>query len=973
MSLPRLPVIREIERKELNLFFGAPIGYLFLAAFLAVTLFVFFWVEAFFARNIADVRPMFEWMPVLMIFLSAAITMRMWSEERRTGTLEFVATLPASTWEFVLGKFLACWLLLGLALLLTLPIPVIVSFISELDWGPVFAGYLAALLLGGAYLAIGLYVSARSDSQIVALILSALLCGVFYMLGSPLLVSLTGGWLAELFQSLGAGSRFESITRGVLDLRDLYYYVSIALVFLALNVYALTRERWAHDGNKTTHRNWQVGTALLAGNLLLANVWLGSVSGARFDLTEGRIYSISDATHGYLEQLREPLLIRGYFSEKTHPLLAPLVPRMKDLLREYEVAGGGKVRVEILDPAKDPEAEDEANTKYSIRAVPFQVADRHQASLVNAYFDVLVAYGDKYEVLGFRDLIELKVTGESDIDVQLRNPEFDLTRSIKKVLYGFQGGDSLFASISDPVTFRAYVSADEQLPEQLVAYRPVLDKALNTLTEKSGGKFKIEFVDPAAGDGSVANTIQQKYGFQPMALSLFDEKQFYYYLTLEQGDLVVQVPLPEGLAEEATTKGIEEGLKRFASGLLKRVALVTPAPAGGENQFMPQQGNQFTQLRDFLANDFEVESTNLNEGVVPTGVEMLMILDPEGLSEKQVFAVDQFLMQGGTVVLAAAPFDATISENSLMATPQTTGLEDWLKAQGIQIGSTLVMDPQNTPFPVPVTRQVSGFSFQELVMLDYPYFVDVRGEGMSDIAAFQGLPQLTIPWSSPITVTDQGKEGKEVLELLRSSEGAWVSPDTNVVPKFDENGLSAFAPQGETGRQLIAVGLEGRFESYFKGKKSPLLAAEKADAAEDAPDPEGGAAAEKAADTPVPSSVIEHSPESARLLVIASNSFVADQTLRMVGAADGTFYTGTVQMLVNLVDWALEDQSLTGIRARGHFNRTLPPLEEDSRFVIEYVSYALALFGVFVVWLVWRQIRSAKRRQVQAWMQGGAA
>ncbi|MBM4206087.1 MAG: ABC transporter permease, partial [Gammaproteobacteria bacterium] len=331
MSLPRLPVIREIERKELNLFFGAPIGYLFLAAFLAVTLFIFFWVEAFFARNIADVRPMFEWMPVLMIFLSAAITMRMWSEERRTGTLEFVATLPASTWEFVLGKFLACWLLLGLALLLTLPIPVIVSFISELDWGPVFAGYLAALLLGGAYLAIGLYVSARSDSQIVALILSALLCGVFYMLGSPLLVSLTGGWLAELFQSLGAGSRFESITRGVLDLRDLYYYVSIALVFLALNVYALTRERWAHDGNKTTHRNWQVGTALLAGNLLLANVWLGSVSGARFDLTEGRIYSISDATHGYLEQLREPLLIRGYFSEKTHPLLAPLVPRMKDL------------------------------------------------------------------------------------------------------------------------------------------------------------------------------------------------------------------------------------------------------------------------------------------------------------------------------------------------------------------------------------------------------------------------------------------------------------------------------------------------------------------------------------------------------------------------------------------------------------------------------------------------------------------
>ena len=162
----RWSVIRDVQRKELNLFFSAPIGYLFLGAFLAVTLFVFFWVETFFARNVADVRPMFEWMPVLMIFLSAAITMRMWSEERRTGTLEFVATLPASTWEFVAGKFLACWLLLGLALILTLPLPITISIIADLDWGPVIAGYLAAMLLGAAYLAIGLYVSARSDSQI---------------------------------------------------------------------------------------------------------------------------------------------------------------------------------------------------------------------------------------------------------------------------------------------------------------------------------------------------------------------------------------------------------------------------------------------------------------------------------------------------------------------------------------------------------------------------------------------------------------------------------------------------------------------------------------------------------------------------------------------------------------------------------------------------------------------------------------
>ena len=150
-----------------------------------MTLFVFFWVEAWFARNVADVRPMFEWLPVLLIFLSAALTMRMWSEERRSGTMELVFTAPPATWEFVLGKFLACWALIGIALALTLPLPLSAAYIADLDWGPVLAGYIAALLLGGAYTAIGLFVSARTDSQIVSLIVASFACGAFFLAGQP--------------------------------------------------------------------------------------------------------------------------------------------------------------------------------------------------------------------------------------------------------------------------------------------------------------------------------------------------------------------------------------------------------------------------------------------------------------------------------------------------------------------------------------------------------------------------------------------------------------------------------------------------------------------------------------------------------------------------------------------------------------------------------------------------------------------
>ena len=969
--------MRRIAAKELTLFFASPTGYLFLAAFLAVTLFVFFWVEAYFARNVADVRPMFEWMPVMLIFLASALTMRLWSEERRTGTMEFVFTVPARTWEFVLGKFGACLCLLGIALLLTLPLPISIAFHADLDWGPVLAGYAAAFLLGGAYVAIGLFVSARTDSQIVSLIMASFACGAFYLVGSPVLTELASGGVADFLRALGAGARFESITRGVVDLRDLYYYLSLGGVFLALNVYGLEVQRWARDGERSRHRAWMFGTTLLAANLLAANLWLAGFSGLRIDVTEGRIYSISEATRGYLAQLREPLLIQGYFSAKTHPLLAPLVPRMRDLLAEYEIAGGGNVKVRIIDPADDPELEDEANTKYGIRPVPFQVADRYQSSLVNSYFDVLVSYGDEYEVLGFRDLIEVKVEGEADLKVLLRNPEYDITRSIKKVLYGFQGGSSVFANIQSPVTFTGYLSADEKLPEALAEFRAVVGGVLDELQAESEGKLSVEFIDPDADDGAVGAEIAQKHGFQPMATSLFDANVFYFYLTLSDGETLVQVPVPEALSAEAAKRGIEEGLKRFAAGLLRTVALVTPpAPA----PYMAQQGmagNQFSQLQGLLANDFDVETTDLAEGVAPEAADLVIVVDPKDLSDKQVFALDQFLMKGGTVAVAASAFEANFSAQTLTAAPRVTGLEDWLNHLGVGIGESLVLDPANAAFPVPVTRNVGGFSFQELVMLDYPYFPDIRAPSLNpDSIMTSGLPQVTMAWASPIELDADKNAEREIVELLRTSPGSWLSTSTDVLPRINEQGLSAFAPDGDQQSRLVGVMVSGRFDSFFKGKTSPLLQEEEAEEEDTEADAVDEAATEEAAredELGTVTSVIERSPESARLFVFASNGFLADQTMRMLGSADGTIYGNSAQLMVNVADWSLEDQTLLGIRARGNFNRTLPPLEEDQQALVEYLNYGFALAGIGVVFALQRR-RAAKARQTYGgWLAGESA
>ncbi|NLX18294.1 MAG: ABC transporter permease subunit, partial [Desulfobulbus sp.] len=220
-------ILHAIARRELSVFFATPAAFIFFGAFLGTTLFIFFWVETFFSRNIADVRPMFEWMPLLLIFLSAAITMRVWSEEQRSGTLEPLLTAPVRPVTLVAGKFIACFTLVAIGLLLTHPLPVTVSLLGQLDWGPVFGGYLASLCLAGAYIAIGLFVSAQCNSQIVSLIVTTLVCMALYLLGSDTLTAFFGNQAGEILKLFGAGSRFASITRGVIDLRDLVYSMSL--------------------------------------------------------------------------------------------------------------------------------------------------------------------------------------------------------------------------------------------------------------------------------------------------------------------------------------------------------------------------------------------------------------------------------------------------------------------------------------------------------------------------------------------------------------------------------------------------------------------------------------------------------------------------------------------------------------------------------------------------------------------------
>lgn len=971
--------VRRICQKELALFFASPLAWLFLFAFISIELFVFFWAEAFFARNIADVRPLFQWMPLLLLFLAATLTMRLWSDERRSGTLEHILTSPQPLWHFVAGKFSACLLLLLLALTLTLPIPVTVSLLAELDWGPVLSGYLAALLLGAAYLAMGLFVSSRTDNAIVALLGSVLLGLLFYLPGSSLLAGLVSADVAAILAQISTSSRFDAITRGVIDLRDLYFYLSLVAVFLALNALMLERERWARE-RRLTPTQWAKTalTGLIAANFIGANFWLSQLPQLRLDTTAGAQYSLSEVSKQQLAGLQEPLLIRGYFSANTHPLLAPLVPQLQDLLKEYQVAGRGKVKLELVDPTTDAELEQQANQQYQIEPVPFQVADRHQSAIVSSYFHVLLQYGSEHKVLSFRDFIDVKTQGEADLQVLLRNPEYDISRQIKKLQAQYQSGGDVLAQLPGTVTLNAYVSPETELPAQLKTLMQQLPQTLQQLRGRHSAQLPLQ--QQAMTDKAITERISATFGAQPMVLDLLQPQPFWFFLTLQQGERELAIPLT-ALDQTALEQSIKATLQRFVPGLEQTVALVngTSMPAG-----YGASGSTFNQLRELIGTELNVISEDLTDGKVAAEADVLVLLAPKDLTEKQVFAVDQFLMQGGTVIAATSPYDVNLSQRSLGLTAVNSGLQDFLKAQGLSLEQTLVLDPQHSTLPVPVTRQAGGFSFQQMAMLPYPYFADLRpadfaatanaAEQQHQRAILGDLPQLTVPWASPINVTPlTAREDKaqapaqpalQYQTLLSTSAGSWRSNSLDVMPTLGSDGQVSYpGDNASTGAATVAVLVSGEFKSYFADKPHPLRESKPESAT---PDDKSSAETKASADATLrDTGLLKKSAPGARLLLVSSNSMFSDQTLQLAGSSQGSQYLNNLQLLQNMLSFALADTELSSIRSRAQFNRTLPALTPEHRSGWEYANYAVALLLLGLLFGAERYLHARKKARYQ--------
>ena len=411
-----------LARREVKALFDNPAGYVLLAVFLVANAFFFF--GAAYLTNSGSLRPMLEILPKLLLFFAPAVAMRSLAEDARTGQLEVLLAQPITELQLLLGKYLGVVFFLAIAQLLTLPVPLGLTLGAELSWGPILAQYVGSLLLIAAFGAIGVWASCITRSQITAFIVGVAVMFLLVLPGliNPLIVGLSPR-LGLVADRLGVLTHFGTIGRGVIDLRDATYFVSLAAIFLTLAFGSLLARKLAVGQGPV--RRLRLGVLLLVGALVVVNL-LGSYIGGRLDLTPGRAYTLAPATRQLVRELPDIVTIKLFASEELPAEVALMKRDLDDLLRDFREAGQGRIRIVERNPATDAEARKDAQT-LGITSVQFNVVGKSELQVKEGYLGLVVQYADGNEPIPF-------VRRTDDLEYRLAVAIRSLTRPRKPMV-----------------------------------------------------------------------------------------------------------------------------------------------------------------------------------------------------------------------------------------------------------------------------------------------------------------------------------------------------------------------------------------------------------------------------------------------------------------------------------------------------------------------------------------------------------
>jgi ABC-2 type transport system permease protein len=689
------------------------------------------------------------------------------------------------------------------------------------------------------------------------------------------------------------------------------------------------------------HADLYLRVGLVAANLFLLNVLARPLS-ARLDLTQEKLYTISDVTRRTLAELPDRVELHGYFSEETHPKLAPLVPKIADLAEELRQIAKGKLEVSFVDPRTDEEAEKEAYRRFNVRATPFRLQSKYETGVRSAYFDLVVAFGDRFERLSFDDLVEIDWKG-AEPEVRLRSLEYQLTGAIRKLVREFGSLEARLLDRKEPVRASFFISSPENLPADAPAHvreflekkKTLVEKATEDLAKRLKAGFEARIYDPsgdheaarrADSSDDAARSAAARYGVRPVRASPMSPLTIYLDAVVEASGKAERLSLRDHPDRELSAPELveetEAAIRRLLPGALRRIGIAAPrsdlspevmAELRRRGQSPPP--DDYQALREALSRDFEVVDADLSEGRPPLDVDLLAVLRPAGWTEKQRFAFDQYLMFGGKAIvcLDRTELDPVGSRYGLRLKELAPGLEETIASYGVSLGKALLLDDRNYSYPMRVTQTVGSIRIEGIEQIPYPWFVHARGDSIERKNPVVGrIDSVVFLWPSPLVVT--ATSGVETL--VRSSERAWTAADLrNVAPKELRAGKKPYDVPEKTARETIAVALEGPFKSAFRDRPVPTGTAE----------PERGI------------EPLFESPATARLVVVGDSDFASDTAARVLGDPG---FRRNLQFFQNLCDWALLDEEMIQFRARGAGERPLAAIDRKRKLEIEIANYA---------------------------------
>lgn len=400
--------IFKIFKKEIKSYLNNPASYIVMVIFLVLWKFLFF--RSAFLINQASLVDLFNLLPWLFLFLIPALTMGSIASEKSDGTIEVLLSRPIKEFDLVVGKYLAGLFFVLINLAFSLPIAISFSRFGALDWGVFWGQVLASFLLASMFVSLGVLISSFFVSQIAALLVSACIGFILVISGSPMFTAQLPLSVTPFFEQLSSLTHFNSMSRGVIDLRDVWYFISLSITFLILSQVYLLAKKFGNQ--KKAYRNYQLVAVLFVLISLISNVVSYNLPG-RIDLTQSKIYTLSSATEQTLKNLEDVVTIKLYVSEQLPAQFQPLRREVLDILKDYRRFGGENLILERKDPSIDNAIKTEAITD-GVNEVRFNVVSNDEFQIKRGFFGISLAYEDQTEVIPFVNSIEdleYKLTG----------------------------------------------------------------------------------------------------------------------------------------------------------------------------------------------------------------------------------------------------------------------------------------------------------------------------------------------------------------------------------------------------------------------------------------------------------------------------------------------------------------------------------------------------------------------------------